>query len=97
MYALGESKPGANALDKAAMPAWTAVAEAAKRRLRRDMYLFNKQISCEYYEGVLILRGCVPSYYLKQVAQALVADVEGVQDVDNKIQVGDEASPHKAR
>ncbi len=97
MHALGESKPAANALTVVAVPTWAAVAEAVTRRLHRDMYLSNKQISCEYYEGVLILRGCVPSYYLKQVAQTLVAEIEGVQDVVNQIEVAATARPRKSR
>jgi hypothetical protein len=37
---------------------------------------------------VLVLRGCVPSYYLKQVAQEVVArQVQGVGRLDNQIQV----------
>ena len=97
MHALGESQPGASALNNTVVSSWAAVAEAAKRRLRRDTYLFNKQITCEFHEGVLILRGSVPTYYLKQVAQALVAEVEGVQDVVNKIDVSPETLPRKSR
>jgi osmotically-inducible protein OsmY len=36
---------------------------------------------------VLVLRGCLPSYYLKQLAQEVVAHLEGVEGVDNQIQV----------
>jgi hypothetical protein len=36
---------------------------------------------------VLHLHGCVPSHYLKQLAQALVADVDGVCLVKNQLQV----------
>jgi osmotically-inducible protein OsmY len=36
---------------------------------------------------VLVLRGCLPTYYLKQVAQEVVAHLEGVEGVENQIQV----------
>jgi hypothetical protein len=37
---------------------------------------------------VLVLRGCLPSYYLKQIAQEVVArQVKGLGRLDNQIQV----------
>jgi osmotically-inducible protein OsmY len=36
---------------------------------------------------VLILRGCLPTYYLKQLAQQVVVGLEGVGHIDNQIQV----------
>jgi CheY-like chemotaxis protein len=64
------------------------IQEESERRLRSNPYLALKSISCEYHYGVLLLRGCLPTYYLKQVAQAVVAGIEGVVRVDNQIQVG---------
>ena len=61
--------------------------ELAEGRLRRNPYLALKSVSCDCRGGVLVLRGCLPSYYLKQVAQEVVARLEGVQAVDNQIQV----------
>jgi osmotically-inducible protein OsmY len=61
--------------------------ELAERRLRRNPYPALRNISCEYQNGVLVLRGCLPSYYLKQVAQAAVDQLEGVERIDNQIQV----------
>ena len=62
-------------------------AEFAERRLRGNPYLALKNVSCECRDGVLTLRGCLPSYYLKQVAQATVAQVAGVKDIRNEIEV----------
>jgi osmotically-inducible protein OsmY len=64
-----------------------AVAECAETRLRHNSYLALKNVSCEYRAGVLTLRGCLPSYYLKQMAQAAVAQIDGVERVVNEIQV----------
>jgi osmotically-inducible protein OsmY len=66
--------------------------ELAERCLRRNAYLALKNVSCDYQSGVLALRGCLPSYYLKQVAQQVVAHLEGVQRIDNQIKVVPAAS-----
>ena len=62
-------------------------AERAEVRLRGNSYLALKNISCKCQNGVLTLNGCLPSYYLKQVAQTAVAGVEGVKRIENRIEV----------
>ena len=64
-----------------------AVVECAENRLRGNSYLALKNVSCDYHDGVLVLRGCLPSYYLKQMAQAAVARIDGVTRVVNEIEV----------
>ena len=61
--------------------------ELAEGCLRRNPYRTLKNVACDCRDGVLVLRGCLPSYYLKQVAQEVVARLEGVQAIDNQIQV----------
>jgi osmotically-inducible protein OsmY len=63
------------------------IAEGAEIRLRSNPYLALKNVSCEYREGVLTLRGSLPSYYLKQMAQTAVARLDGVQRIVNEIEV----------
>lgn len=46
-----------------------------------------REIACDYEDGVLILRGSVPSFYLKQVLQSIVKEVPGVDRVDNRVDV----------
>ncbi|GEM_PF-967503 len=65
----------------------TTIEEEAEDRLRRSGYLALRDISCEVREGVARLRGRLPTHYLKQVAQAIVAEVEGVVVVMNQIKV----------
>lgn len=65
----------------------TGTAEQAEVWLRRSPYLALRNISCECRDGTLILRGCLPSYYLKQQAQAAVGRVEGVGPIANEIEV----------
>ena len=60
-----------------------------ERRLA-DSSHFRGHVHCvttDYGDGVLTLRGCVPSFYLKQVVQSLLCDLDGVDWVDNQIDV----------
>ena len=64
-----------------------AVANQVLGRFRQDASLRHRDVTCEFYEGAIILRGHLPTYYLKQMAQTLAAQVAGVQQVDNRIEV----------
>ena len=46
-----------------------------------------RQLQSEFYEGVIILRGQVPTFHNRQVALALVRKVAGVEQVDDQIVV----------
>ena len=63
------------------------IIEKAERRLRSNSYLALKNVSCDYQAGVLTLRGCLPTYFLKQMAQTAVDCLEGVQRIVNEIEV----------
>jgi len=63
------------------------LSEWAESLLRSNSYLALKNISCEFDDGVLTLRGCLPSYYLKQVAQETLAPLERLAQIDNQIAV----------
>ena len=63
------------------------IAEAARECLRGSPYGALAWILCECDEGVLLLRGHLSSFYLKQHAQEAVAGVEGVTQVVNEIDV----------
>jgi hypothetical protein len=41
----------------------------------------------EFCEDVLIVRGRVPTFYLKQLLQTVLKDVDGVSLVDNQVDV----------
>ena len=62
------------------------VAEA-RDRIVHHPHLAVQRIWCEYSEQTLILRGDVPSFYLKQLAQTAVAGLQGVDQVVNEIEV----------
>jgi hypothetical protein len=46
-----------------------------------------REISCSFRDGVLTLRGCVPSFYLKQVLQSMLMDIDGIERIDNRVDV----------
>jgi len=45
------------------------------------------EFACEYRDGILTLRGSVPSFYLKQLLQSALLKVPGVQRVNNQVDV----------
>jgi hypothetical protein len=59
----------------------------AESRLRRSGYLALRDVSCEAHAATVQLHGHLPTYYLKQLAQEVVAAVEGVRQVINRIEV----------
>jgi osmotically-inducible protein OsmY len=59
----------------------------AKCRLFQQSHLAMQRIWCEFDEGKLLLRGHVPTFYHKQLAQAAVAGLEGIDQVVNDIEV----------
>jgi osmotically-inducible protein OsmY len=63
------------------------ITDIAQAALRRSAYLELHNISCDFSGGVLTLCGRVPTYYLKQLAQASVADVPGVIEIHNHVEV----------
>ena len=41
----------------------------------------------EHREGILVLRGTVPAFHMKQIAQTMASKVRGVEGVDNRLSV----------
>lgn len=63
------------------------ICRKAEEKLRRSAYLALRDVSCTAKGHALYLRGHLPSYYLKQVAQTVALGVEGVRHVVNLIEV----------
>ena len=55
--------------------------------IHRSPHLTGHTLSIEMRAGRVVLRGVVPSYYQKQVAQEVVRMVDGVERVDNQLEV----------
>jgi len=65
------------------------IRRAAECRLQDSGDTVVWDVGCDLEPGVLRLRNTLATHYLKQVAQALVAYVEGVHIVINQMEVGD--------
>jgi hypothetical protein len=59
----------------------------AREVLRSSGYLALTALECGAESGVLELRGTVGSYYLKQLAQAMVLRMQNIREVKNLIEV----------
>jgi len=77
-----------NVLDRERTRRRNAIERAAQAELRRSSYFAIRGIDCEYDNGVLTLRGRLPSFFLKQMAQCAVSpQLRGVAIVDNQLEV----------
>ena len=65
------------------------IAELVHSRLLKSMYVELRSIRCDFADGVLTLSGLVPTFYLKQVVTSLAEDMEGVERVENQVDVID--------
>jgi osmotically-inducible protein OsmY len=61
--------------------------DRVKQALQASPYLPLRTLLCYVHERVVILRGKVPTYYCKQLAQNLVSELPGVDEVNNQIVV----------
>ena len=44
-------------------------------------------IQLEFHQDTIILSGRVPSFYLKQLLQEALRDIDGVREIDNRVDV----------
>ncbi len=56
-------------------------------RLRRSPYPLLRDVKCESRDGITVLSGTVPSFHLKQLAQALALHTPGVREIENRLHV----------
>lgn len=63
------------------------VCQQAQKSLRATGHAELREVHCRISAGIIVLRGTVGSYYLKQLAQAVVVQVDGVLAVANAIDV----------
>jgi hypothetical protein len=61
----------------------------ARRVLDAHPLFFNRSNNFEfdYRDGTLTVRGAVPTFYLKQMLQAVLKNLEGVCSIDNQVSV----------
>jgi hypothetical protein len=71
------------------LPLSSPVEVQARQRLANDCpyALCFKQITIEFAGGVLTLRGRVPTFYLKQMLQTWLRDLDNVKQINNRVDV----------
>jgi osmotically-inducible protein OsmY len=74
-------------MDRNDCPHARKVTEVAEECLQKSPYRTVRSVSCQYEGGALVLRGRLPSFYHKQLAQEAVLDVQGVTRVVNETEV----------
>jgi osmotically-inducible protein OsmY len=70
-------------------PSIDDVAEIARGRLCNSPYMAVRTVSCDFENGVLLLRGRLRSFYHKQLAQETVRRLAGVRQIVNETEVVD--------
>jgi hypothetical protein len=78
-------------------PAGVRIRVSAAHRLKASGYGALRGVSCVVESGVLHLHGSVPSYYLKQLAEALVTGIDGVCPVVKGTEVARPSSGEATR
>jgi osmotically-inducible protein OsmY len=63
------------------------VERAAKSRLEDSAYAAVKAVKCRFRRGTLLLKGNVPTYFHKQLAQEAMRALPGVSQIANRISV----------
>jgi osmotically-inducible protein OsmY len=53
----------------------------------RSPHLKSRKVRFEAHEGRVVLRGTVSSYYQKQMAQEVVRRLQGVERIENELEV----------
>ena len=64
-----------------------SVEHAARLRLAKTGYQTLRSVDCSFRDGRIVLRGEVPSYYHKQLAQESVRNAPHVAQIVNHIEV----------
>jgi len=70
------------------------VTECVRKSLEESAHHVLRTVSFCYERGVLFLRGQLPTYFHKQLAQERVRRIEGVARIVNQIEVTSEAPRH---
>jgi hypothetical protein len=71
------------------------LAERARELIAHHAHFQGRAHAFEFEcrEDVLVIRGCVPTFYLKQLLQDALKHLPGVQRIENLVDVFAEASP----
>ena len=71
-----------------AMQRQRTIETQARAELQKSRYYSIRQVSCDVCQCVVRLSGRVPSFYMKQIAQAIVRPLlDGGLIIDNQLEV----------
>jgi hypothetical protein len=67
----------------------TTIEQRARRLLAEHSHFRRRadDFRYEYCDGALMVRGAVPSFYLKQILQTVLMRLEGVALINNQVNV----------
>ena len=68
-------------------PEQQRIGETVQRCLDDSGYAQLSNVACRCCAGTVVLTGQVTSFYMKQIAQTIARQVDGVQRVDNLLEV----------
>lgn len=63
------------------------LADRAQVALEQNPHLPRRLVQLETQDGRVILKGTVKSYFQKQMAQESLRRIEGVEEIENQLQV----------
>ena len=69
------------------MPKVDTIQDRAETVISTNPYLAQQKLKLEFERGRLTLRGVVNSFFQKQMAQEAVRHVEGVEKIENQLEV----------
>lgn len=70
------------------MPLFDAtLAERVGSAIETNPYLSGRKLRFEAQEGRITLNGVVASYFQKQMAQEVIKRVDGVEQIENQLEV----------
>ena len=71
------------------LPLPAPIEERARQRVLKDCSygFYFKYITFQFKDGVLTVRGRVPTFYLKQIVQTRLRDLDGIKQIDNQVDV----------
>lgn len=65
----------------------SSVVKQAQSSLLSRLAAASNQVTFDYADGMIVLRGNLRSYYQKQLAQEAVRKIEGIKQIHNEIVV----------
>lgn len=91
------ARPMVDDKQPAAASRHAVVVDRVVRAWRGSRHAALLNIHCTVRDGVLVIHGRVPTFYAKQMAQSLARKVEGVQHIENRVEVATGRPSHSRR